>query len=296
MVGDLAGLRRRHLPARRARHVQVPTTLLAQVDSSVGGKTAINHPLGKNMIGAFHQPLAVIADTGDARIRCRRASYAAGLAEVVKYGAIRDAAVLRLDRGQRRPRCARRDPAALAHAIRRSCEIKAEIVAAGRARSAACARCSISATPSATRSSRPRATATWLHGEAVAAGMVMAARLSVRAGPARAGRVRAPRGAARARSGLPVRRRRSSPVDAWLDYMGRDKKNEGGPHHADPARPPGRSRGRRRTRRSRRSRPSSPALAAGLRPPPSRGGAGTPSSPWRPACRPCARPPRCRCR
>src|SRR6185436_11162243 len=107
--------------------IQVPTTLLAQVDSSVGGKTAINHALGKNMVGAFHQPLAVIADT-DTLATLPGRELAAGLAEVVKYGFIADAQFLAWIEANA-ARLVAREPGALAHAIRRSCEIKAQVVA-----------------------------------------------------------------------------------------------------------------------------------------------------------------------
>ena len=155
--------------------VQVPTTLLAQVDSSVGGKTGVNHPLGKNMIGAFHQPRAVLIDT-DCLATLPARELAAGLAEVIKYGAIRDARVLRLARGEhatrlrraRRRRARARDRARAAGSRRRSSPPTS-------ARPAS-ARCSTSATPSATRSRPALGYGDWLHGEAVAAGMVLAAR------------------------------------------------------------------------------------------------------------------------
>src|SRR5205814_3292530 len=127
VIGDLAGFAAATYQ-RGVPFVQVPTTLLAQVDSSVGGKTAINHPLGKNMIGAFHQPAAEVADTLTLAT-LPEAEYAAGLAEVVKYGAIDDAAFFDWLETHAES-LVRRDPAALAHAIRRSCEIKAKIVAA----------------------------------------------------------------------------------------------------------------------------------------------------------------------
>ena len=127
VVGDIAGFAAATYQ-RGVPFIQVPTTLLAQVDSSVGGKTAINHALGKNMVGAFHQPLAVIADTATLATLPPR-ELAAGLAEVVKYGAIADAAFLAWIEAQRGRAWSRAMPAALAHAIRRSCEIKAAIVA-----------------------------------------------------------------------------------------------------------------------------------------------------------------------
>ena len=127
VVGDIAGFAaavyRRGMP-----FVQVPTTLLAQVDSSVGGKTGVNHPLGKNMIGAFHQPRAVLIDTDCLRTLPDR-EFAAGLAEVIKYGAIRDRAFFDwLD--AELPRLLAREPDALVEAVTESCRIKAEIVTA----------------------------------------------------------------------------------------------------------------------------------------------------------------------
>lgn len=222
VVGDMAGFAAATYQ-RGVAHLQVPTTLLAQVDSSVGGKTAINHALGKNMIGAFHQPVAVIADTAVLGTLPGR-EFAAGLAEVVKYGAIHDLeflAWLEAHAGQ----LLAREAAALAYAIRRSCEIKAQIVAADEREGAARALLNFGHTfghaiESATGYGN------WLHGEAVAAGMALAARFSARQG-------RIPKGDAErlvallVRLGLPV----EAPVialDTWLEYMGRDKKNEGG--------------------------------------------------------------------
>ena len=126
VIGDLTGFAaatwQRGVPC-----IQVPTTLLAQVDSSVGGKTAVNHPGGKNLIGAFHQPSAVIADTGVLATLPPR-EYAAGLAEVAKYGFIMDEAFIGWLEAHAADLRAR-EPAALAHAIRRSCECKAHLVA-----------------------------------------------------------------------------------------------------------------------------------------------------------------------
>ena len=222
VVGDMAGFAAAAYQ-RGIAHLQVPTTLLAQVDSSVGGKTAINHPLGKNMIGAFHQPLAVIADTSTLATLPPR-EYAAGLAEVVKYGAIHDLAFLdwiEAHGGE----LARRDPAALAHAIGRSCEIKAEIVAEDERESGARALLNFGHTFGHAIESAA-GYGTFLHGEAVATGMALAARLSARLG--RIPAAHAERLAALLeRFGLPVAPP-PFPLETWLTYMGRDKKNEGG--------------------------------------------------------------------
>ncbi len=222
VVGDMAGFAAATYQ-RGVPHLQVPTTLLAQVDSSVGGKTAINHPLGKNMIGAFHQPLAVVADTAALATLPRR-EYAAGLAEVAKYGAIFDEGFLRwLEANAEALR--RGDAAALAHAIRRSCEIKSVIVERDERESGVRALLNFGHTfGHAIESAAGYGEV--LHGEAVAAGMALAARLS-----ARQGRI-AEADAARLvrlleRLGLEVKAPRFDP-DVWLSYMGRDKKNEAG--------------------------------------------------------------------
>jgi 3-dehydroquinate synthase len=222
VVGDMAGFAAAAYQ-RGIAHLQVPTTLLAQVDSSVGGKTAINHPLGKNMIGAFHQPAVVIADTSTLGT-LRPREYAAGLAEVVKYGAIHDLAFLDWIEAHAEALAAR-DQAALAHAIGRSCEIKAQIVAADEREAGARALLNFGHTFGHAIESAA-GYGTWLHGEAVAAGMALAAKLSARLG-------RIPEAHARRlaalleRFGLPVAPP-TFPLETWLTYMGRDKKNEGG--------------------------------------------------------------------
>jgi 3-dehydroquinate synthase len=155
VVGDLAAS---PPPATCAGvgYVQVPTTLLAQVDSSVGGKTGVNHPSAKNMIGAFHQPLAVIADV-DVLETLPDRELVAGLAEVIKYGAVADDAFLGWIETSL-PALLARDKSSLAQAVTRSCHIKAEIVATTSARRG-CARFSTSATPSPMRSRPAPATA-----------------------------------------------------------------------------------------------------------------------------------------
>jgi 3-dehydroquinate synthase len=222
VVGDMAGFAA-SVYQRGIAHVQVPTTLLSQVDSSVGGKTAINHPLGKNMIGSFHQPSAVIADTTSLATLPAR-EFAAGLAEVVKYGAIHDAEFFAwLEREA--ARLLQRDPEALAHAIMRSCELKAQIVADDERETGARALLNFGHTFGHAIESAA-GYGSWLHGEAVAAGMVMAARFSARLGripPAQAERI----AALLARFDLPVDAP-TFPLPTWLEFMGRDKKNERG--------------------------------------------------------------------
>ena len=222
VVGDLAGFAAATYQ-RGIAHLQVPTTLLAQVDSSVGGKTAINHPLGKNMIGAFHQPAAVVADTLTLAT-LPEAEYAAGLAEVVKYGAIDDAAFFDWLETHAES-LVRRDPAALAHAIRRSCEIKAKIVAADERESGVRALLNFGHTFGHAIESAT-GYGSWLHGQAVATGMALAAQFSARLGRFAPGEAERLIGLLR-RLRLPVEPPRIAP-DVWLDFMGRDKKNTGG--------------------------------------------------------------------
>ncbi len=222
VVGDITGFAAATYQ-RGIAHLQVPTTLLAQVDSSVGGKTAINHPLGKNMVGAFHQPRAVIADTATLATLPAR-EFAAGLAEVVKYGAIFDLDFLAWIE-QNAERLEARDAAALSHAIVRSCEIKAVIVAEDEREAGARALLNFGHTFGHAIESAA-GYGTILHGEAVAVGMVLAARFSARLG-------RLPRSDAERLASLLQRLKLSVDAprfatDTWLEYMGRDKKNEGG--------------------------------------------------------------------
>jgi len=153
----------------------VPTTLLAQVDSSVGGKTGVNHPHGKNLIGAFHQPRLVLIDVATLGTLPDR-EFRAGLAEVIKYGAIADAAFFAWLEDNMDALLAR-DADALAHAIRRSCELKAEVVAGDEREAGRRAILNFGHTfGHAIENSLGYGE--WLHGEAVAAGMLMAAELS----------------------------------------------------------------------------------------------------------------------
>ena len=178
VVGDMTGFAAATWQ-RGAPFIQIPTTLLAQVDSSVGGKTAINHPQGKNMIGAFYQPRAVIADLDTLGTLPER-ELKAGLAEVIKHGLIRDAEFFRWLEANIDALLAR-DPVALEHAVVRCCEIKAEIVALDEREEDLRALLNFGHTFGHAIEAG-LGFGTWLHGEAIGAGMVMAADLSHRLG------------------------------------------------------------------------------------------------------------------
>jgi 3-dehydroquinate synthase len=178
VVGDMAGFGAASF-MRGIRFIQVPTTLLAQVDSSVGGKTGINHPLGKNMIGAFHQPVAVIADLNTLRTLPPR-ELSAGLAEVIKHGAIADADFLDWIEANTDALLAC-DTNAMAHAVLRSCEIKSAVVSADEREGGIRATLNFGHTFGHAIESG-LGYGEWLHGEAVGCGMVMAADLSARLG------------------------------------------------------------------------------------------------------------------
>jgi 3-dehydroquinate synthase len=222
VVGDLAGFAAA-VYQRGVAFLQVPTTLLAQVDSSVGGKTAINHARGKNLIGAFHQPCAVISDVATLDTLPDR-ELRAGLAEVIKHGAALDAPYFDwLERNVEK--LLARDRGALVYAVRRSCELKAAVVSQDEREAGMRALLNLGHT-----FGHAIETATgfgpWLHGEAVAAGMVMAAGLSARAG------LLAARDAQRiealvARAGLPTRGPKLAP-ERWRELIAVDKKSAGG--------------------------------------------------------------------
>jgi 3-dehydroquinate synthase len=178
VVGDMAGFAAACYQ-RGIDYVQVPTTLLAQVDSSVGGKTGVNHPGGKNLIGAFHQPRAVISDTTTLQTLPVR-ELRAGLAEVVKYGLIDDAGFFEWLEAEVDALLALQ-PAAIAHAIRRSCEIKARIVAADEREHGQRALLNLGHTFGHAIETAA-GYGEWLHGEAVATGTLLAAQLSQRLG------------------------------------------------------------------------------------------------------------------
>src|ERR1700744_1806763 len=178
VVGDMTGFAAACY-MRGVPFIQVPTTLLSQVDSSVGGKTGINHPLGKNMIGAFYQPQAVIADIGALRTLPAR-ELAAGVAEVIKTGANADAGFFSWIEAniEALNRC---EPTALAEAVKRSCEIKASVVAQDEREGGLRAILNFGHTFGHAIEAG-LGYGEWLHGEAVGCGMVMAADLSVRLG------------------------------------------------------------------------------------------------------------------
>ena len=222
VVGDMAGFAAA-VYQRGVDFVQVPTTLLALVDSSVGGKTAINHPAGKNMIGSFHQPRLVLADLDTLRSLPAR-ELSAGLAEVIKHGAIADPDYLdAVDRDMAALRAC--DPAAMAQAVARSCEIKADVVARDEREGGVRAILNFGHTFGHAIEAG-LGFGQWLHGEAVGAGMVQAADLSCRLGLL-------PRAAAQRldavieRAGLPVRAPQWS-YEHWLALMSVDKKAEQG--------------------------------------------------------------------
>ncbi len=222
VIGDMTGYAAATY-LRGVPFIQIPTTLLAQVDSSVGGKTGINHPLGKNMIGAFHQPQAVLADIAtlntlpDQELR-------AGIAEVIKYGLIRDLPFFEWLE-QNMEKLLARDAETLQYAIARSCQNKAEVVAADERESGERALLNLGHTFGHAIEAG-MGYGVWLHGEAVAAGTIMAADLSRRLGWISA------QYAARTRhlferAGLPV----IAPalgVEKYLQLMGLDKKVSGG--------------------------------------------------------------------
>ncbi|MCB1908789.1 MAG: 3-dehydroquinate synthase [Rhodocyclaceae bacterium] len=218
MVGFAAATFQRGVP-----FIQLPTTLLAQVDSSVGGKTAINHPLGKNMIGAFHQPRLVLADIETLATLPAR-ELAAGLAEVIKYGMIRDAEFFDWLEDNV-ARLVARDGDALAYAIERSCANKAEIVAADETEQGVRAILNLGHTFGHAIEAG-MGYGEWLHGEAVAAGAMMAAELSRMRGwlsDAELARIEAIHHAA----GLPVQGP-PMPAGQYLELMAHDKKVEAG--------------------------------------------------------------------
>ncbi|WP_371860650.1 bifunctional shikimate kinase/3-dehydroquinate synthase AroKB [Pseudoduganella lurida] len=222
VIGDLTGYAAASY-MRGVDFIQVPTTLLSQVDSSVGGKTGINHPLGKNMIGAFYQPKVVLADTSTLQTLPQR-ELAAGIAEVIKYGPIIDEAFFAWTEANIGKLVAR-DKVALAYAIARSCEIKADVVRQDEREGGLRAILNFGHTFGHAIEAGMGYGA-WLHGEAVGCGMVMAADLSHRLGYIDASTLERIRNVVAA-AGLPVKAPDLG-TDRWLELMEVDKKNEGG--------------------------------------------------------------------
>ncbi|HDD9445742.1 TPA: 3-dehydroquinate synthase [Escherichia coli] len=219
VVGDLTGFAAASYQ-RGVRFIQVPTTLLSQVDSSVGGKTAVNHPLGKNMIGAFYQPASVVVDLDCLKTLPPR-ELASGLAEVIKYGIILDGAFFNWLE-ENLDALLRLDGPAMAYCIRRCCELKAEVVAADERETGLRALLNLGHTFGHAIEAE-MGYGNWLHGEAVAAGMVMAARTSERLGQfssAETQRIIT----LLTRAGLPVNGPREMSAQAYLPHMLRDKK------------------------------------------------------------------------
>ncbi|MGK2914243.1 MAG: 3-dehydroquinate synthase [Porticoccaceae bacterium] len=219
VIGDMTGFAAACYQ-RGVDFIQAPTTLLAQVDSSVGGKTGVNHPLGKNMIGAFHQPRCVLADTATLVTLSAR-EFSAGLAEVIKYGLIADAEFLtwlEVNIGA----LIAREHDALIHAIERSCSLKSRIVSLDECEGGIRAILNFGHTfGHAIETSQGYGN--WLHGEAIAAGMVIAAELSARQGwinDAEVGRIVA----LLERAGLPTAAPHGLSVEEFIERMSVDKK------------------------------------------------------------------------
>lgn len=219
VVGDMTGFAAASYQ-RGVDFIQIPTTLLAQVDSSVGGKTGVNHPLGKNMIGAFHQPRCVLADT-DTLATLKDRQLSAGLAEVIKYGLIMDADFFAWLENNIDALLAR-DTGALVYAIERSCQCKAQIVAADERESGKRALLNLGHTFGHAIETG-MGYGNWLHGEGVATGMLMAADLSARHGWLRTedlARIRQ----LLIRAGLPVDPPSELDRERFLELMAVDKK------------------------------------------------------------------------
>lgn len=226
VVGDMTGFAAACY-MRGIPFVQVPTTLLSQVDSSVGGKTGINHPLGKNMVGAFYQPLKVICDSSTLQTLADK-ELSAGLAEVIKYGPIADLDFLAwLEENMQA--LTQRDPQALAYAIKKSCEIKAYVVSLDEKESGLRAILNFGHTFGHAIEAG-MGYGEWLHGEAVGAGMVMAAHLSQALGLIDESYVRRLTQLIE-KAGLPIMGPildRSDNAGRYLELMGSDKKAEAG--------------------------------------------------------------------
>ena len=223
VIGDLAGFAAASYQ-RGVRFIQVPTTLLSQVDSSVGGKTAVNHPLGKNMIGAFYQPASVVIDLDCLRTLPAR-EFSSGLAEVIKYGIILDGEFfVWLENNLEAVRAL--EPSALSYCIRRCCELKADVVAADERESGMRALLNLGHTYGHAIEAE-MGYGNWLHGEAVAAGMMMAAHAARRIGQFSSSDIDRIH-ALLVRAGLPVHGPDVMLPESYLPHMMRDKKVQAG--------------------------------------------------------------------
>jgi len=220
VIGDITGYAAASYQ-RGVNFIQIPTTLLAQVDSSVGGKTGVNHPLGKNMIGAFHQPQCVIADTDTLNTLDDR-QLSAGIAEVIKYGLINDADFF-IWLEENLSKLLNRDPDALSYAIERSCHDKAEIVAADEKESGVRALLNLGHTFGHAIETGT-GYGTWLHGEAVSCGMLMAAELSHKQGWLTADELERTQDIL-SKANLPTLPPASMNTEQFIDIMSVDKKN-----------------------------------------------------------------------
>jgi 3-dehydroquinate synthase len=225
VVGDMTGFAAASY-MRGVPFVQVPTTLLAQVDSSVGGKTAINHPIGKNMIGAFYQPSLVVTDISTLSTLPAR-ELSAGLAEVIKHGIMADWAYFEWLEANM-DKLLQGDVAAMAYAVRVSCEIKARVVSLDEREGSSGIRATLNFGHTFGHAIEAGlGFGVWLHGEAVACGMVMAARLSQSLGYVENAFVERVINLL-IRAGLPVVGPESITPDEYIHHMSVDKKAEGG--------------------------------------------------------------------
>lgn len=223
VIGDMTGFAAASF-LRGADFIQVPTTLLSQVDSSVGGKTGVNHPMGKNLIGAFHQPIGVIIDTQTLKTLPDR-EYAAGMAEVIKYGLIADANFFDYLIGHTEA-LVRRNEVLLADVIARCCSIKADVVKQDEREGGVRAILNFGHT-FGHAIEKEQGFGVWLHGEAVAAGMAIAARISAGRGAIEPGTIAELTGFLQAFS-LPTHAPDGMGIDAFMSAMHGDKKVRAG--------------------------------------------------------------------
>ena len=223
VIGDMTGFAAASF-LRGADFIQVPTTLLSQVDSSVGGKTGVNHPMGKNLIGAFHQPIGVIIDTQTLETLPDR-EYAAGMAEVIKYGLIADINFFDYLIGHTQALVGRDEPL-LADVIARCCAIKADVVKRDEREGGVRAILNFGHT-FGHAIEKEQGFGVWLHGEAVAAGMAIAARISAGRGAIESGTVAALTGFLQAFS-LPTHAPDGMCIDTFMSAMQGDKKVQAG--------------------------------------------------------------------